>query len=277
MKNDPDRLEARHPMPSQEAELLNEIGQLGRALSKAAKVAQTAAGGRPDWTDVADLGLLRDKARSIAELSNRLGSLHADWTQRADQRFLELESDLRDACSSHGWHVDGQWPTLYVERALSIAIDDKKKSVSVAGRRVTQSRVASVIAALEPLVRELLPHTFSSERFINDVAGAYDEARSDSTQVPILAVYRKLIIRIQSPVFWKDARDETFTSLTLDQFRARLYRALEEGVTTSADGRDLRLLPPLDTKDSLFLYQPAEARFGYVGRIEFLSAKSDAR
>jgi hypothetical protein len=37
----------------------------------------------------------------------------------------------------------------------------------------------------------------------------------------------------------------------------------------TADGRELRLIPPIEPSDSIYLYQPSERRFGYVGRIEF--------
>ena len=45
---------------------------------------------------------------------------------------------------------------------------------------------------------------------------------------------------------------------------------LEAGVSTDKNGRELRLIPPLNPKDALFIYQPAERRFGFVGRIEFV-------
>jgi hypothetical protein len=62
--------------------------------------------------------------------------------------------------------------------------------------------------------------------------------------------------------------------MSMDQFRARLSRALEKTAITTPDGRELRLLPPIDPKHAVFLYQPAEGRFGFVGRIEFVSTKT---
>jgi hypothetical protein len=62
--------------------------------------------------------------------------------------------------------------------------------------------------------------------------------------------------------------------MSMDQFRARLSRALEKAAITTPDGRELRLLPPIDPKHAVFLYQPAEERFGFVGRIEFVSTKT---
>jgi hypothetical protein len=84
-------------------------------------------------------------------------------------------------------------------------------------------------------------------------------------------VYRAFVVNAQDSRFWRDARSGSFAGIGLDQFRARLTRALEGENPAAPDDRFLRLLPPLDPKDALFLYQPAEKRFGYVGRIEFVS------
>jgi hypothetical protein len=62
--------------------------------------------------------------------------------------------------------------------------------------------------------------------------------------------------------------------MSIDQFRARLSRTLMKNATTVAGNRELRLLPPIDPKNALYLYQPAEGRFGFVGRIEFVSNKT---
>ena len=71
-------------------------------------------------------------------------------------------------------------------------------------------------------------------------------------------------------------RDKLGKELSADQFRARLSASLESGVRSAPDGRELRLLPPIDPKDAMFIYQPAERRFGFVGRIEFRSREEGA-
>jgi hypothetical protein len=109
------------------------------------------------------------------------------------------------------------------------------------------------------------------------LATAYDQARGKSAQAPILEVYRIFVLQQQKSRFWRDARQQVFVGLSLDQFRARLSRALEETADTypSRSGRQLRLLPPLDPRDAIFLYQPFETRFGFVGRIEFAPAGTE--
>ena len=99
---------------------------------------------------------------------------------------------------------------------------------------------------------------------------AYDaaSAAAKSPNIAILELYRELVIRTQSPRFWRDASSSSFSPLTIAQFRAQFSRMLEAGVSAAPDGRELRLLPPLDPKDAVFMYQPAERRFGFVGRVE---------
>jgi hypothetical protein len=143
------------------------------------------------------------------------------------------------------------------------------RSAVVGGTRVPVVSLERIIEALEPLIETLVPDNFVAEAFMNDVALAYDDAKGGSHLAPIFDVYREFVLRTQKPRFWRDATGAKFIGVSMDQFRARLTAALERGTITSRDGRHLRLLPPLDPKEGLFMYQPSERRFGFVGRVEF--------
>jgi len=212
----------------------------------------------------------RQSIASLTGLADAFEKLRPVLTDAAERQFLELDSTLRSECQQRGWRLDGQWPTFYVERALEVQFSERDRTVAVAGTPLDTCSIVAVSSALAPLVAILLPKSFSARTFVLQLASAYEDTRGTRTQVPVFEVYRSLVVRSQRPQFWRDARSSTFTSLTADQFRARLTRAMEEGVIDTADGRVLRLLAPLDPKDALFVYQPAEQRFGYVGRIEFL-------
>src|SRR5207249_10994073 len=122
---------------------------------------------------------------------------------------------------------------------------------------------------------ELIPSSCTAPRFIESLADAYDDVGGrGAKQVPILDVYRSLVILSQTSRFWRDARGSNFSGLSADQFRARLSKTLEAGITRAPDGRELRLLPPLNPRDALFIFQPSEGRFGYVGRLEFVHVGS---
>jgi hypothetical protein len=209
--------------------------------------------------------------QEAADLLPALQELIPVASDRAERQYLELEAGLREQCAARGWKCDGQWPRFYVERAVSVECDPRQRSIKVAGEKVSGSTALSVMAALEPLVSMLLPSSFSTTSFLADLAISYDAVRGTTSQPPILQVYRDMIVRSQDDRFWKDARPERFKSLSLDQFRARLALILERRETTTVDGRELRLLPPLEAGEGLFVYQPAEARFGFVGRIQFSS------
>src|SRR5262249_4510991 len=128
-----------------------------------------------------------------------------------------------------------------------------------------------VTTVLRPLINELVPRNFSEARFMQSLADAYDDMHDGkSSQIPILKVYRQLVLRQQKPNFWKDARGDLFVGMSIDQFRARLSRAVTKNATIVSGNRELRLLPPIDPRNALYLYQPAEGRFGFVGRIEFV-------
>lgn len=213
---------------------------------------------------------LLSQFRLLEKLAAGVASQEAAYSERAAKQFLELEFSIREACRERGWRVDGQWPTLYVERAIAVEISEAKRCVTVARKRLAGTTARAVVGALDPLVRGLLPKGFSPANFIRDLAEAYDSSRGNSTQLPVFHLYRELVVRSQGARFWRDARSDTFNSISAEQFRARLTAALEAEMTSLIDGREIRLLPPLNSDDGLFMYLPAESRYGFVGRVEFV-------
>jgi hypothetical protein len=199
------------------------------------------------------------------------------WKSAASQEFLKIEADLREAGRARGWQIDGQWPDLYVERGILVHVDERARVASVGHSRLRSATVSAIVKALVVQVSTLIPRAFSPPGFIAELVGAYDEVSSGlGGQLAILDVYRVFVIRSQSSKFWRDAHASAFTPISVDQFRSRMARSLAAGATTAPDGRQLRLLPPLDPKDALFIHQPAEGRFAFVGRIEFVGEKRDA-
>ena len=85
-------------------------------------------------------------------------------------------------------------------------------------------------------------------------------------------VYKQVVIALQKPGFWRNVEPSKFKSLTVEQFRARLCKCIESNTLKSRAGMELRMYPPLDAKDGLFLFNPAERRAAFVGRIEFARA-----
>lgn len=241
------------------AALANNLRGLGKRLTKSLS--------KDDTIDIlATLKSVHEEVFRARELSASIEALRKQWTAVSERRFLELEADLRESCAGLGWHIGGQWPTLYVSYAVPVEIDEAKRSVQVGGKKIVGG-LREIVEALKPAVSGLIPEGFSSRGFIEDIASAYDDV--GASQAPILAVYRALVIRMQRPRFWRDARTGSFVGMSTEQFRARLTRLLEDGAVTTKNGRDLRLLPPLTPTDAIYVYQPAESRFGYIGRIEF--------
>jgi hypothetical protein len=244
------------------------IAQGAKRLTRAAARFTAASASPPEV-----VGVLQTLQATLEELASHLPTLQsvlADATRRADKAFHELDADIRDAVSSRGWRCEGPWPTFYIERSIPIHIDPKVRSAVVGTKRLPSATVERILEALGPQVGTLLPKGFSPEAFIRDLALAYDDVARDSQLVPIFEVYRSFVVRTQGAKFWRDPSAADFVSVSADQFRARLTVALEHGAIDSRDGRQLRLLPPLDPKEGLMMYQPAEQRFSLVGRIEFL-------
>ena len=89
--------------------------------------------------------------------------------------------------------------------------------------------------------QNLIPKNFSASAFLIKLGEAYDQYPSTTSQVPILDVYRSYVLSLQKPKFWQDLREGTFISLSIDQFRARLSRALEEIAAGAVSAQDSTL------------------------------------
>lgn len=252
--------------PADALSAVGKVGDVAKRLSRAAsefdaQIASEAARA---------LEKIRAMLEELATQLPDLRTLMEDAQRRADDAFNQLDTDLREALAAQGWRCDGSWPTLYVERAIAVVIDPKSHTATVSARHVKSVSVERIVESLKPLVPTLIPAQFSAARFMADLVQAYDDTVRDSALVPIFDIYRAFVVRAQRPKFWRDTTGPGFVSISADQFRARLTAALESGVSIGADGRQLRLLPPLDSKEGLFMYEPAERRFAFMGRIEFV-------
>ncbi len=257
-------------------QLVTTLSDHTRELASTLERLTAAMSGEDLSSALTNLIAVRERSISVAGSDAALEQLQRGWSARLDREFLEIEHFLRAECERRHWRLDGQWPRFYVERAVTVAIDEKAKVITIAEVKIEGPNSRAIMERLELLVRNLLPRGFSSRGFMAPLAEAYDSARGDRHQVSILSVYRELVLSQQKPRFWRNATSETFVGLSIDQFRARCSRALEESVTAAPDGRELRLLPSIEPTDAIFIYQPAESRFGFVGRIEFARTARDS-
>lgn len=269
--------EASSSLPASSSKLLDEVEPLlkrgerlvrdGRALLK-----------RPE-TDAPELaGLLRgllEVLEPLAAATKRARDLAAEADEAAQLGLLRLDADLRDACRDRGWRVDGQWPTLYVAKAIRVDFDERKGTVSVGEHRIRPATLPRIMTVLETIVPGLLSAEQPAGHFMSLLATSWRKvAGQNGGPARIWDVYKSFVVESQSPRFWRDARAERFSPLSTEQFRARLADALEHHATRLPDGSELRLLPPLDPDDALFVFLPGEERFGYVGRVEFIPVEA---
>jgi len=229
-------------------------------LKRSPKVAATQTKG---------LSALVDTLARSPELHEHANKLRTEWDSVVSVAFLQLDSSLHELCTGRGWELDGHWPDFTVEFGVPIHIDEVQHSILIGDAQRIQP--GELEEALAKAIADLLPKNFSPKAFMEKVVAAYNSvAEGEQLQVPILSLYREMVTQSQTPKFWKDASQATFNPFTISQFRARVSRMLEGGVFNAMDGRELRLLPPLNPKDAIFVFQPSERRFGFVGRVEFV-------
>jgi hypothetical protein len=248
--------------------VVERLGRHAAGLASAAKVLErsVAESAHAPQRVVRAVEKLVEAFSPLLDPALRPAPLLDGWKALAIRARLEMEADFREACDAKHWRLDGQWPEVYVERGVRVHVQEDGRVVTIGSERLTEPSVTEVVGALARQVEVLLPKGFDPAGFMEELAAAYDAiAGPQMAQVPIFELYK-------SCRFWKDARETYFLALSQDQFRARLSEALERNATETGDGRRIRLAPPLNSKDAIFVYQPAEGRFGYVGRVDFIRA-----
>lgn len=249
-----------------------QVTPASRVATLAASLAKLSRSAAAPGELLGRVSALRQAGATLEELAVLNESFRAFVAKEegsAKLELLQLEAELRDRCAKRDWQVDGNWPSFWIARAISLKIDEATYTAQVSNAKVVATATA-IMQALDPLVEELLPARFLAAEFLDLLARAFDSAKASSAQVTAFDAYRALVLQMQKPKFWRNAVAGNFTPLTLDQFRARLSATLEQLPLSTPDGREIRVAPPLDAKDGLFVFLPHERRFAYVGQIEFV-------
>jgi hypothetical protein len=228
---------------------------------------------KPGASARARLDAVRAAEAVLEKLAPLLRETRTELEARVTKALDEFESDLRDIAARRGWRLEGGWPTFQIERGVELRVEPIAGLVRVASKAFDATELGAIEAAIAALVPGLLPKKFVAGEFLEQVERAYRSVANRSSQVPIWDLYGRMVLDAQTPRFWRDATAERFVALSPDQFRARLSAMLEAGATTTRGAQELRLLPPLDPKDALFVYNPGEQRFAFVGRIEFVTGE----
>lgn len=247
------------------ADVAKSIGQVIVRRGKALAVSNSSVAAE------SALQSLRLELERLSEIVRDVDQVLPGVSAAAGREFGEFESVFREGCAARGWRCDGQWPQFVVQAGVDVEILEKSRAIRVGRVKLPGLDAKAVFAELERAVRTLVPANFDVGEFLEQLFAAYEAVRGASGPVPILRVYREFVLARQKIAFWNDVEAKSFVEINASQFRARLSALLDSGRLTTLDGKRVRLFPPLDPKDALFIYLPAERRFGFIGRIEFVS------
>lgn len=253
-------------------DLLDRVVTRAVAVQRAVsgRMSRAGATSRSEGLNTAEiLKRARDALQELALLDKELAQAEERWKQVTEQWWLEAESRLKDLCARREWRIDGSWPAYLVAYGVSVRFDEKTRMVFVSESKLSSADPEEIEQRLAEAVSTLVPSDFSPPRFLEDVFKAYEESRGSKRQIPLLDVYRSYVLRKQQGGFWRNAKRDKFVEVSMDRFRACLARMLEANVVKTASGKDLRLFPPLDAADGLYLYNPIDRRLGFIGRVEF--------
>src|SRR6266446_480057 len=162
------------------ADLLQIAQGLSQSLTETRHVLNSEVGwsaARTAWSKVSK------HLQLLTASSNRVAAFDVVLSHKSDREFLELEMGLRETFAKQGWKVDGQWPKLFIERAIAVEFIEDSRSAVVGGTKIDHPSVSSIVAVLGPLIQNLVPKNFSAGSFFSKLGEAYDLARTGSSQV----------------------------------------------------------------------------------------------
>ena len=185
--------------------------------------------------------------------------------------LLKYEAELLSRCAAFGFSIAGQWPSYTIEYIVPLVIDEKRLAVTVGSEAVDSLELDGILKTVKRTLDQLTPSDADLTEFLGELYRFYEElsgaGKSDS--ISIWKLYREMVISRQNATFWRDAKSASFRQYSIIEFKAHITHLLLKNRLKMV-GFELKLLPPLSAKDGVLVYQPAEARFGLVGRAQFV-------
>lgn len=216
------------------------------------------------WVRSIKADTLQIEGQSIAEIREAL-------EEQVRNRVMTFDTDLREALSKQGRRIHGQWPHYYIALVLKLDVDENTLSVRIADESISTLHVPHLIEIIAHQLKTLESAKLQPQDFLDLLVQAYDRLTFATTtnSVSVWPLFKEVLCSIQSSSFWKAGRARLFRPFDEQQYRGAITDLMISNTLRSRDGREMKLLPPIKAEDGIYVYQPAEDRFGYVGRIEF--------
>ncbi len=220
------------------------------------------------------IGVARDDLRGAGvETARVIDLILSDLDGECVKHQAEFWGRLEAACVTNGWELHGSTDRRLVNRALFVSISGPV--VKIEGQPSTYTPyIPSLIAPLARWLQGLGGFDRAAiESFTGTLAKSYDSLPRPGVECSLEDVYRRCVIEMQKPIFWRNPTPTSFVTFSRPAFRYRLSEMLRLGIST-ADGRILRLGTTTMTKDAWEIFSPGEQRVILAGRIS-LSSNGD--
>ena len=237
--------------------------------SKRIGTASRAAGRSLEQGNVPDLRkALQQLDASGDELARTAATLRRAAESYDINEYIDrqLDGELRRACTEAGLDIEGTYPTYWVV-PVRLDVDRRQGRIRVNGKLLKGLRMSHVV---EGVVRErdrIRNRRFSAQRFLTELAGAYDTVVSverarrgvdvSGQAMDLKRVYAQLTPRRE----WRAQYPDTF-------FTYDLHRLLVSDETHLRDGRRYFLSPARNSRSNLSILDRND-RYVQYGAIAF--------
>lgn len=205
-----------------------------------------------------------DRERSVAKISELAGALPDGEAKKSLHAWLESEKkavetakddfrydfgqELKKLCDSEGFAVKGQYPLLRIGLYTLKLNFEFGRAELFFGPEIDKIKTGLPLdpAALSSYIknyhRELQPGDFDAAGFGRELRDAYRRkigfaGKPAAEKIPILEVFREMVISRQKPQFLADPRKENYREYPRVLFSFELYRLRQADVP----GLDLHL------------------------------------
>ena len=175
-------------------------------------------------------------------------ALRHDVDQKVERYQLHFLEDFGKLVEDAGLPLENDFPRLRFLKGIELEMMFAEKRCVLNDKPLKTVDPARILRAVLALKRRLYDRPFAPQEFIDGLQAAYRkvnqaDGRKDGEPAPILPVYMEYTLSQQPRSFFQDMAKGRFREYDADQFSVDFWRYFSSDVSSTSDGRTLRLTP----------------------------------
>jgi hypothetical protein len=179
-------------------------------------------------------------------VSEILDRLRADIVHKIDRYQLQFVEDITRLAKEAELPLRNAFPRLHFLQGIDVEVNFAEKQTSINGKALKTVDPERIMRTVLQLKRRLYDRPFEPQAFIDNLQAACQkvnraEGRGSSEPAPTRSVYLEYTLSQQPCSFFQDMAKGRFREYDADQFAVDFWRYFNSEVSSTSDGKVLRL------------------------------------